>query len=395
MIAAAKRALAGNAVKVDDVKQQALDAAQAAGDALTKLYQTVGFFAVFAGVLLLINIFRMLAEERQSELGMLRAMGMRRSSLIGSFVTEGWIYAVVAAILGAVLGIGVGKLVTAGAGRIIGGNDADFRLPLRFYLSATSLQTGMLLGLVIAMLTIIGTSIAISRLNIIAAIRDLEIEHRRTRDRARIVYATLAVAALALTAGSTVGAQPAGMMLGGGLAMLFLRRAIGRQPNRAVTTLLASIALVWGIAVPSIAVALGSDLPIEAFIVQGLLLVIASVVLVSEFQPEIGHAIARLASAQSRRASWACLPACTAPAHGIDTRAVLDRRVHPRVHLVDFEHVPRPDHHARHQDFRQLQRARRIIARESHLDRRAAPRCRSGLESPLSFPVSPTSRHQR
>ena len=38
----------------------------------------MGMFAVAAGILLLVNIFVMLSDERRSQLGMLRAIGMRR-----------------------------------------------------------------------------------------------------------------------------------------------------------------------------------------------------------------------------------------------------------------------------------------------------------------------------
>ncbi len=59
-------------------------------------------FAVAAGILLLVNVFVMLADERRSELGMLRAVGMRRRTLVAALATEGWIYAVLASVLGAV-----------------------------------------------------------------------------------------------------------------------------------------------------------------------------------------------------------------------------------------------------------------------------------------------------
>ncbi len=64
-------------VEVDPIKQGLLDSAEEEGDAFSELFLAIGSFAVLAGVLLLVNIFVMLAEERKSELGMLRAVGMR------------------------------------------------------------------------------------------------------------------------------------------------------------------------------------------------------------------------------------------------------------------------------------------------------------------------------
>jgi len=59
---------------------------------------------VVAGVLLLINIFVMLAEERKSELGMLRALGLKRNHLVRAFGLEGSMYALTAAVVGAAAG---------------------------------------------------------------------------------------------------------------------------------------------------------------------------------------------------------------------------------------------------------------------------------------------------
>ena len=64
------------------------------------MFTAMGSFGVLAGLLLLVNLFVMLAAERKTELGMARAVGMRRSELVGAFATEGWIYALVATALG-------------------------------------------------------------------------------------------------------------------------------------------------------------------------------------------------------------------------------------------------------------------------------------------------------
>ena len=70
--------LGGVAASVNDRKQTVLDRAERSGHSLSRLYTSLGAFAVLAGILLLVNIFFMLADERKSELGMLRAVGLRR-----------------------------------------------------------------------------------------------------------------------------------------------------------------------------------------------------------------------------------------------------------------------------------------------------------------------------
>src|SRR5262245_21126265 len=61
-------------------KQLVLDSADETGKTFTQMFTAMGSFGVFAGLLLLVNLFVMLAAERKSELGMARAVGMSRGS---------------------------------------------------------------------------------------------------------------------------------------------------------------------------------------------------------------------------------------------------------------------------------------------------------------------------
>src|SRR5437867_2754692 len=94
------------AVKADDTAQ----AVQIGRDA-TDLFLVMGAFGILAGVLLIVNIFVMLAEERKPELGVARAVGFLRSDLLTTFALEGTFYAVVAAALGAIAGLGLGYIM--------------------------------------------------------------------------------------------------------------------------------------------------------------------------------------------------------------------------------------------------------------------------------------------
>ena len=58
--------------QVTTIKQAFLDAADHTGETFTQMFTAMGSFGVFAGLLLLINLFVMLATERKSELGMAR-----------------------------------------------------------------------------------------------------------------------------------------------------------------------------------------------------------------------------------------------------------------------------------------------------------------------------------
>jgi putative ABC transport system permease protein len=71
-------ALAGlTGVGVEAAKATLLDDAEGQGAGLTQVFTMIGSFSGRAGILLLINLFVMLAEERKTELGMLPPSGSR------------------------------------------------------------------------------------------------------------------------------------------------------------------------------------------------------------------------------------------------------------------------------------------------------------------------------
>ncbi len=295
VVRALRQPLAGMATNVLPAKKNLLDAARKAGDGLQQLYQTIGTFAVFAGILLLINIFTMLADERKSELGMMRAMGLRRRSLVATFASEGWLYGIVACAIGTVVGLGIGRLVIEGASQITASANKDLRAPIKFHFTPTSLQSGFAIGLTITIATVIGTSISTSRFNIISAIRDLERSKVRGGGvRAVIGGVTAAIGALLTVVGFAavnalpILAGPALLALG---AATFLNRRRSRRP---VTTVFAAFAIAWGASAVPIAIGFGAEPQVAAFLIQGLIMVIPAVILLSEYQNEVGHVLARL-----------------------------------------------------------------------------------------------------
>ena len=64
-------------------------------------------FSIAAGILLIFLIFVMLAAERRGELGIARAVGTRRGHLVQMFLFEGIAYDLLAAAVGALLGVAV------------------------------------------------------------------------------------------------------------------------------------------------------------------------------------------------------------------------------------------------------------------------------------------------
>src|SRR5881409_2353793 len=130
------------AVKADDTAQ----AVQIGRDA-TDLFLVMGAFGILAGVLLIVNIFVMLAEERKPELGVARAVGFLRSDLLTTFALEGTFYAVVAAALGALAGLGLGYIMVYFFDRLVPHGD----VVLTFHFDPDSVLTAFVAGILMAL----------------------------------------------------------------------------------------------------------------------------------------------------------------------------------------------------------------------------------------------------
>jgi putative ABC transport system permease protein len=281
-------------VEVEAPKAAVLDDAQRDGAGLTEMFGTIAIFSVLAGILLLVNLFVMLAEERKTELGMLRAVGFTRRRLTRAFAIEGAIYALVAAALGAVVGIGIGWLVAVLAGPIFG--DAEQAAGYPLVINPVSLAIGAGTGLVISLLTIWATSLRIARLNIIRAIRDLP-EPQKARAGTR----TLVLATVGILIGAGVGVagylgdNAIGFLVGVPVAAFsaapLLRRLL---PDRVARVLVAATVLGWALAVRQLFPGIMGSADTLAFVVQGLVLTLGAVSLAASLDRVWTLAIERL-----------------------------------------------------------------------------------------------------
>ena len=267
-------------VEIEAPKALVLDDAEAEGAGLTEVFSMIGIFSVLAGILLLINLFVMLAEDRKTELGMLRAVGFTRRRLTRAFAIEGAIYALVAAALGAVVGIGIGWLVAVVAGPIFGAAEGS-SYPL--VIEPMSLALGAGTGLVISLVTIWATSLRIARLNIIRAIRDLP-EPKVARARVRTMVLGAAGIVLGAVAGSFgyVNESAIPFVLGVPIiafsAAPLLRRFL---PERRARLLVAGTVLAWGLVVYPFFPEIMNDSDMLVFVLQGVVLTVGAVSLAS------------------------------------------------------------------------------------------------------------------
>ncbi len=270
-------------------KKISVDNATSGAKQLSMFFLILSSFAILAGIVLILNIFIMLAEERKSEMGMARAVGMRRGQLTKLFLFEGSLYSAGASIVGVLVGIGVAYGILYAIGNIFSSFITGLNESLvlsSFTVSPESLFTAFTAGVLITYLTILLTSWRISKLNIIRAIRNIPEPPRGKRTYTLLLVTGLAMALVGIlvfqasfAAKSAIEALvgPSLVIFGAGLVLSrFLR-------NRYAFTL-SGIALLVQWAVPS----LSFDSPLvsnysfgpEVFIVGGIIMVVAAVIVV-------------------------------------------------------------------------------------------------------------------
>ena len=281
-------ALAGPWVQVVDVKQSTLDAADTVGKAFRDMFTGMGAFGVLAGVLLLVNLFVMLAAERKAELGMARAVGMKRAALVGAFATEGWIYALVSAVVGTIVGIALGRGIVAASAWAF--KSEHNQMELTFTFTGASIGMGFAIGFVVALLTVVGTSVRVARLNIIRAIRDLpEPGVRRVKLRWLLAGALTTLLGLFWAAQAFPEDQDMGLLLAPVMIVAGLVPLLARLLTPKTALGLGAVAtLVWEVLVFGLYSDSFEGSGIAVFVVQGIVLTAAAVLLVSLLQERIG-----------------------------------------------------------------------------------------------------------
>src|SRR5437879_12804143 len=165
-------------------KKISVDNASSGAKQLSMFFLILSSFAILAGIVLILNIFIMLAEERESEMGMARAVGMRRGQLTRLFLFEGSLYSAGASIVGVLVGIGVAYGILYAIGNILSAFIPSLNESLvlsSFTINPESLFAAFTAGVLITYITILLTSWRISKLNIIRAIRSIPEPQRGRR----------------------------------------------------------------------------------------------------------------------------------------------------------------------------------------------------------------------
>jgi putative ABC transport system permease protein len=262
-------------LKAEPVKKDAIDQADSGGETFTSIFLLFGQFSVAAGVLLIFLIFVMLAAERKHELGIARAVGMRRGHLMRMFAFEGALYALLASALGSIAGVGVGWLMV----RVIGEAFAGSGFTISFATRPQNVVIAFCLGMVLTFAVVLISSWRVSRLNVVRAIRDIPEPDKKGRSLRGVLLAVATPLAGAGLVWQGLQVDQTGLyMLGISLVIVgaaLLARVL-RVPER-ISFTLAGILLLGLWLLPYDFTPSGMKEGIDLFFISGVMIVLAGV----------------------------------------------------------------------------------------------------------------------
>ncbi|OQY86054.1 MAG: hypothetical protein B6D41_13790 [Chloroflexi bacterium UTCFX4] len=161
-----------------------------------QIFNLMGFLALFMGGFIIFNTFRTIVAERRHDIGMLRAIGAGRRTIIGLFLFEGLLQGVVGTAIGMALGYGLGVLIVEGTRGI-------YQQFLHMQLGAPVIEPGLVLltivlGVGVTLLSGLVPAWNASRVTPMEALRPnvVTVETRRRLNKWTIVGIVLMVAAL-------------------------------------------------------------------------------------------------------------------------------------------------------------------------------------------------------
>ncbi|HWS81287.1 MAG TPA: FtsX-like permease family protein [Rubrobacter sp.] len=262
-------------LQAEPVKREAIDQADQGGETFTSIFLLFGQFSVAAGVLLIFLIFVMLAAERKHELGIARAVGMRRGHLMRMFAFEGALYALLASALGSVAGVGVGWLMV----RVIGKAFAGSGFEISFATSPENVLIAFCLGMVLTFAVVLISSWRVSRLNVVKAMRDIPEPDRKGRSAKGVLLALATPLAGAGLLWQGLQAEQMGLYMLG-LSLIIVGAALVarvlRVPERISFTVAGMLLLgLWLLPLPF--APSGMTEGIDLFFISGVMIVLAGV----------------------------------------------------------------------------------------------------------------------
>jgi len=134
-----------------------------------------GSFVIISGIILIVNIGLINVEERKRNIGILRAVGMKRKQVTTTFLAESVLLGVAAAFLGVLIGIVIGYLLALYVTSLFTENIEAFEgFTVKLLVEPSVIWSSLIAGILIAIISTIYPAIKASRVDIIETLRGIE-----------------------------------------------------------------------------------------------------------------------------------------------------------------------------------------------------------------------------
>lgn len=155
-------------LRLSAVQLDAAEQAEASSGALSAMFLVFGTFTIAAGVLLSLTIIMLLADVRRTELATVRSLGLRRSDARAFFLYEGAVLSFISSGIGSVVGLALAWVISVGFSSIFSSVGAQ---QFAFAWTWDSLLAGWVWGTLLALLLLWSSALYNAQLNIVRALR--------------------------------------------------------------------------------------------------------------------------------------------------------------------------------------------------------------------------------
>ncbi|MBN1888580.1 MAG: ABC transporter permease [Thermoflexales bacterium] len=226
------------------------------------VFNMLGFLTLAMGGFIIFNTFRTIVAERRHDIGMLRAIGANRATIIGFVLTEGLVQGMLGTAIGIGLGYLMGILITIGTSSIV---RQFMNMELTMVIEPGLVLVSILLGVGVTLLAGLLPAFSASRVTPMEALRPTLGETMQRISRVSTIagavmivsalvglltrfFPLVALGGLFLLVGLVLAApalvKPIAKLFGATLALIFAREGTGelaqgnlaRQPSRAAIT---------------------------------------------------------------------------------------------------------------------------------------------------------------
>jgi ABC-type transport system, involved in lipoprotein release, permease component len=143
-----------------------------AAEMITVIFGLTSGIAVIIGIVLITNIFKMIADERKQEMGILRAIGLGRRDLATLLTIEGLLYGTFSGLIGVIASAGFACLLLFSIEDMVTGFALDREMFTGLFIEPQAVLSGFAIGLLIVFLCVRNVARKASKASIIEALQE-------------------------------------------------------------------------------------------------------------------------------------------------------------------------------------------------------------------------------